>query len=139
MKHKMKGSFTIEATVIIPLALFVITVLLYILFYYHDKNVLASVAHETASYGSYMEQPEEGVLEAYLEERIKGRMLLFSNINSEIKIKENQVDVTSTASKGKMSLKVYSAISRTNPEKYIRSIRKIKKIGESKSENIYKE
>ena len=139
VKKSVKGSFKIEATVIIPIALFVINVLLYIMFYYHDKNVLTSAAHDSASYGSYMEQADKGEVEAYFEERIKGKLLLFSDIKKEINIKENLVEISSSATKGMMSLKVQSAVSKTDPESYIRTIRKIKKIGEDISENIYKE
>ena len=36
----VRGGFTIEATVIVPLILFIFGVLLHILFYWHDKNIL---------------------------------------------------------------------------------------------------
>ena len=59
MKKYIKGSFTIEAAVIVPIILFIFGILLHILFYWHDKIILMSTAHETAAVGnSQMELSE---------------------------------------------------------------------------------
>lgn len=127
MKRYVKGSFTIEATVVIPVVLFVVGVLLYLLFYYHDKNVIFAAAHETVVYGSYLENPDEEDLKKHIEERIKGKFLLFSSTKSDITIQKEEIAMQVTAKKGMMSLEVNVAAARTYPERYIRSIQKMKK------------
>ena len=61
--RRIKGSFTVEAAVIVPLIVFIFGVLLHILFYWHDKNILISTAHETAVFGSGRDQISEIELE----------------------------------------------------------------------------
>lgn len=130
MRRKAKGSLTIEATVIIPLAIFVIGILFYSFFYYHDKIVLYAAASETAIYGSYQEEPREDELKEHMQGRIQGRLLLFSDIEHQIEISKEEIEVTSHTRKGAMSLEIRSMAKRTQPEQYIRAIQKIKKIGE---------
>ena len=129
-KAYLKGSFTIEAAVIVPLILTVIAVTLHLLFYYHDKNILASVAYETASYGAGRQTVSEQELEQRFEERIRSKLLLFQEVQSDVTILENEVKVTARTWKKKSSLKIESAVSKTEPEGYIRGIRKAKKIQE---------
>lgn len=127
MKRYVRGSFTIEATVVIPVVLFVVGVLLYLLLYYHDKNVILAAAHETVVFGSYMEEPDEGELKKHMEERVKRKFLLFSSTKSDITIQKEEIAMQVTAKKGMMSLEVDVATARTHPERYIRSIQKMKK------------
>ena len=130
MKKGVKGSLTIEATIIIPLCIFVIGILLYSLFYYHDKIVLHAASSETAIYGSYEKEPSEEGLENHIESRIWGRLLLFSDIEHQIKITRDEIEIISHTKQGPMSLSIRSMAKRTEPENYIRASRKIKKIGE---------
>lgn len=130
MRKYMRGSFTVEATVVVPLVLFVVGVLCYLLFYYHDKNVLMSAAHETAVYGSYVEDVSEGKLKNHIQDCVKGKCLLFSDYTTDVTIQKEKINMTLTSSKGPMSLKVCAAAARTNPARYIRTIQKMKKIGE---------
>ena len=127
MKRRLRGSFTIEATVIVPIVLFVVGILFYLLFYYHDKNAILSAAHDTVVYGSYMEEVEEGDLQSYMDEQIRGKLLLFPSVHSKIEIRKEEICMTATASQGPMSLEVKTAAARTYPERYIRSIQKMKK------------
>lgn len=126
---KCKGTFTIEAAIIVPLILLVFVVLINCLFYYHDKNVIGGAAYETAAIGSGRDEMSASELETYLRERIKGRILLFSQVDIEIVVTEEQVKVVCTARKDSMSIALERSMSRTEPEDYIRNIRKIGKIG----------
>lgn len=130
MRKDMRGSFTVEAAVVVPLILFVVGVLCYLLFYYHDKNVIMSAAHETTIYGSYVEELNEETLKTYMEERVKGNGLLFSNCKIDVEIKEEEIILLATSEKGPMLLRVRASSARTNPGHYIRSVQKMKKIGE---------
>ena len=130
MNKKLRASFTVEAAYLIPLILLVLGVVFSMLFYYHDKNILLSTAHETAAYGAEQEEPDEDTLESYFTSRVRGKLLLFTAWNPEIEVEEERVIVTCHARKSKLSLKVECAVNRTDPEEYIRHVRKIKKIGE---------
>ena len=44
----LKGSFTVEMAFLIPMILFLIMGCIRISFYYHDKNIIAGAAYETA-------------------------------------------------------------------------------------------
>ena len=70
MRKRVKGSLTVEAAIIIPLAIFVVGVLMYSLFYYHDKIVLNAAASETAIYGSYVKEPREEELKEHMDKLI---------------------------------------------------------------------
>lgn len=130
MKKKLQGSFTIEAVYVIPLVLFVFSITLYALFYYHDKNILLGTAHETAAYGASLEEADKSMLEDYFSSRIKGKLLLFTKLEKEVVEKDDKVTVTCNARKSAMSLHVECTVDKTDPEDYIRDVRKIIKIGE---------
>lgn len=132
MRQKLRGSFTIEATYIIPLILLVLGVVFHVLFYYHDKNILLGTAHEVATYGASLESVNKEELEEYFSSRVKGKLLLFTNAEKEIDIdiEEKKVSVRCTAKKRGMSLGVECGVNRTDPEDYVRSVRKIIKIQE---------
>lgn len=130
MRKSVKGSFTIEAAVIVPLILLVFVVSLNSLFYYHDRDVIAAAAHETVAVGSGRGEWEEAELENYFQSRLKGRTLLFSEIRGEVEVDDNQVKIVCKAKKHVMSLSVKRVMRRTEPEDYIRNIRKIEKLRE---------
>lgn len=130
MKRKLQGSFTVEATYIIPLIIMVLGVVFHVLFYYHDKNVLLGTAHEVAAYGASLEDVEEDALKQYFSSRVKGKLLLFTNVEKEMEVEDKKLTVRCMAKKRGMSLGVACSVNRTNPEDYIRSVRKMIKIGE---------
>ena len=132
MRRKLRAAFTIELAYLFPLIMLVFVVLLHLLFYYHDKNILLGAAHETAAYGTALEEPNEGLLENYFAGRVKGKLLLFTKLEKEIVLQEEQVTVSCNASKNVMSLRVKCTVNQTEPEDYIRSVRKIIKLGEGR-------
>lgn len=141
-EKKLSGTFTIEAAVIVPLILFVFSVLMFILFYYHDKNILLGTAHETAALGSSRQNMGEEELEQYFSSRIRGKLLLFTWVQSEVQVEEEKVSIVCKARKNTMSLKVECKGVKTEPEDYIRGVRKLKKIGEGlgeKGEDVLQE
>lgn len=132
MKMKLRGSLTIELTYLFPLIILVFGVLLHVLFYYHDKNILLGAAHETAAYGAGLEEVREEELEDYFNTRIKERLLLFRQLEKKVGLQEKKVTVTCYAKKSMMSLRIECSVNKTDPEKYIRGVRKLIKIGEGK-------
>lgn len=141
-KKRLRGSFTIEAAVIVPLILFIFSMLMYILFYYHDKNVLLGTAHETVAIGSSRQEADEEDLETYFSSRIQGKLLLFTWVSSDVQIEEEEVTIVCSARKKTMALEVECEAVKTAPEEYIRNVRNLEKIGEGigeKSEDILQE
>ncbi len=132
MRKKLRAAFTIELAYLFPLIMLVFVILLHLLFYYHDKNILLGAAHETAAYGAAMEETDEGLLENYFAARVKGKLLLFTKLEKEIVLQDEKVTVSCNASKNVMSLCVECSVNQTEPEDYVRSVRKIIKLGEGR-------
>ena len=127
MRKGLKGTLTIEASFLVPLILLVFGVLLHMLFYYHDKNVIAGVAYETGVYTAGRQEVDEGEAKRHFQTRLKGRLFLFEHVQSEVHIEDKQVQIVCRAQRNAMSIRSECTMSRTEPEDYIRSIRKLEK------------
>ena len=125
MKSKVRGSMTVEATVIIPLILGMVMCLFFVLFYYHDKNVISAIAHETVVYACRGDEISIEETENYFQERIGEKLLLFPGVYTDISIEQDVLRFEGVARKHGMTLKVKMKMKRTEPEKYIRNIRRI--------------
>lgn len=125
MKSKLRGSMTVEASVIIPLILGMVMCLFFVLFYYHDKNVISAVAHETVVYACKTDEISIEETENYFQERIGEKLLLFPGVYTDISIEQDVLRFEGVARKRGMTLKVKMQMKRTEPEKYIRNIRRI--------------
>lgn len=136
MRTKIQGIFTIEAAVIVPIILVIFGFLLHMIFYYHDKIVLTSAVHDTVAIGVSREGMSEIELEYYFFSRFEGKLMLFSRVECSAQIEEEQVTIKCDGSKDSMSVKIECTMNRTEPENYIRDIRKLKKLGEGIGDNI---
>ena len=130
MRKIVRGSVTVEAAVIVPLIVFIFVVLVNIFFYYHDKNILLSTAHETAALSVARENMQEADLESYFFSRMEGKLLLFDSVGCEVMMKEDYVVITCDGYKDSMSLELECKMKKTKPEKFIRDVRKVEKTGE---------
>lgn len=130
MKKNQNGSFTIEASFVVPIILMVFMASVYIIFYFHDKNILSGAAYETAVVGSERKSYKKEELKAYFRRRIKGKLIVFSNVKENIEVEREKITVTCSAKKRRMKIKVSASVKQTEPETYIRNVRKIKKIEE---------
>lgn len=120
MNKKIRGSYTLEAAILIPLILYIITALLYICFLLHDKAAVEGEVHLTVlngekvasrnmdpataqiNYDSYIEegifhplynkQEEAALMESLLESKIKNSMI-FADIY-EVSVEMGQGDIT---------------------------------------------
>lgn len=128
--RRAKGSFTIEAAIIVPLILFIFGTLLHILFYWHDKNILMSTAYETAALGAGRCGISEIELEYEFFSRMEGKLLLFDRVECISHIEEEKVTVEWDGSRRFMVAKGAYSVCKTEPENHIRDIRKIKRLGE---------
>ena len=125
MKREMNGTITIEAAVIVPMILGMFMVIVWILFYYHDKNIVAVISHETAVMICKEDEIEAQQAEAYFQNRIRGKLLMFPEVDTEVQVDSKELHIVSTSRKNGMSLRVEMKMNRTEPEKYIRNIRRI--------------
>ena len=123
MKKKLEGSYTLEAAILFPMILFIITALLYTCFLLHDKAAIEGAVHHTVlegektakksmdpvseeiDYESYIKEgilrllydnrEEEASLKTLLQNTITGKIWIahISNVTVEIKQKEANVRV----------------------------------------------
>ncbi len=123
---------------IIPTCIFSIRLLMiYTIFYFHDKNIIIGAAAETAALGAQVERkPDAGKhtdLNEFYQQRISGKLILFSESPAEVEITEKRVLVSIIANRGKMSLKVQQQAPVLKTEKKIRKKRLLEEvIGEEK-------
>lgn len=125
--------YTVEAAVIVPLFLLVFGVSLNLLFYSHDKNVIGAAAYETVAVGSGRYDHDADYLEGYFQKRVEGRTFLFSKVTGKVEMTDDRVEIKCETRKGMMKIVVNRTMCITDPEDYIRSIRKIKEL---QDENI---
>lgn len=130
MNTDRKGSITVEMAYIMPLVLMVFFLSIMGIFFYHDKNIIAGCAYETAVIGSTKAREKEGVtselLKTVFAERIQKKCILFGSVESSITVSKAEVTVVATAQKNSMKISVTQRASITEPEEYIRNIRRIK-------------
>ena len=119
MKRHVRGSFTIEASVIVPIILVVFSLVITMLFYYHDKNVVSAVAHETLTMECGKTEITEEEIEKYFKERLGQKLLLFQGVQIAAEIQQEEVTLVCTAKKKGMSLYIDMTMKKTDPENYI--------------------
>ena len=128
-QKNLKGSFTVEMSLLMPFLLFLIMGCILAVFYYHDKNILSGTAYETAVVGSTLAREKDGVEESKLEElfreRVRGKCILFGAAQVHITMEDNMIEVSARAHHKRMKIHVVQRARLTRPEKYIRKIRKI--------------
>lgn len=125
----VKASTTVELAYMMPVVFLSCIAVIYITFYMHDKNILIGAAYETAVVGTQKvrwEEPElNGQLQQLFQERTKGKFLFFSSAEAEIELDEKTVIVRASAIKKRMKISAEERATVTDPEKYIRDIRRI--------------
>lgn len=127
----IKGSLTVEMSFIMPMVLLLVMQCILAAFYYHDKNIIAGAAYETAVAGSVKAREKNGIkegeLNALFEERIGGKCILFPGAEAKTAVSETEITVTAHTSVRRMKLSVVKKARITEPEKYIRDLRRIGK------------
>lgn len=127
----LHGTLTVELSYLLPLLFMVILLIIYTVFYYHDKNVLMGAVCETAVLSVQLNRTPGEVYEVELDEfcqdRLKGKLILFSDVEVEVTKSKNCIEVSAFAEKGNRSVYTVQRAFLTEPEKLIRQ----KKILES--------
>lgn len=133
-KRTLSGAITVELSYLIPIIMMIFLMTIYSVFYYHDKNILLGAASETAILGAQMERKpdEKGKidLDAFFQERIYGKLILFSRAQVNVSISSDRVNVSVSAQKGQMKIKAVQEASVVVPEKKIRQKKIIEKLAE---------
>jgi len=126
--RNLKGNFTIEAAIVMPLALGMFVVMIFMLFYYHDKNIVTGAAYEIVVVGGNNSELSEEELGVQLQERLDRKLLLFSTIYVDIHMEKSNLVMYCRSSKHGMTLNIRVSMTRTEPEVYIRNIRRLQKL-----------
>lgn len=135
---KIPGSITVEAAMVIPLALMVIFLLISLDFYVHDKSYYTLCALETALTGSSYGRmdPENG--EAQAKEKL-GALMKSHRMPTEVprgnvNVTEDQTEASFEGAvyrlwgSGAWEYKVSGTVDTVNPKKRIRQIRMVQNI-----------
>lgn len=127
--REFSGMITIEMAYIAPVMLLVFFLSVMGIFYYHDKEIIASCAYEAAVVGSAKAREKSGAtaetVEAVFEERALGKCILFGKVQGSAQIDEEKVVVKASAVRGKIRLSVTETAGITKPEAKIRKYRKL--------------
>lgn len=122
--REFSGVITVELSYLIPMILVIFLTVIYTTFYYHDKNILIGAASETAVIGAQMERKpdEEGKtdLTGFYQERIQGKLILFSEAEASVNRSSKWVEVSVYADRGNMRLHVVQRAALQEPEAAIR-------------------
>ena len=139
----MRG-YTVEMSLLIPIIMLLIMSSIYAFFYYHDKNIIAGAAYETAVVGSNKarEKPDSQTgsgdrsgdrsgtdaaeLETLFQSRVNGKCILLSTIQGQVTVEGDEVCVRAQGTWRKMKVSVEKRAAITEPEKKLRDIKKIK-------------
>ena len=136
IKKDVKGTFTIEASIIVPVLLLIFSVIVTMLFYFHDKNVVSAITHETLAMGCSRDEISEEELEKYFLSRLDGKFILFTMPIVEANIDGEQIYMECTAKKEKMRLHVEMEMRHTDPEKRIWKHRRLEKLEEDIKDTV---
>lgn len=135
MKNKLrKGSFTVEASMLLPFLLLVVFAFICLCLYLHDRSVLSSCAAELAGKGAAKKYQSEKELETWLTGEAaglaKGKLLCIREVEASVKVTRQTVTVSYTGGTsllGGLTIREEEQAVRLNPATKLRSIRELKR------------
>lgn len=92
---KVKAAFTIEAAVIVPIAMIVITALLFFTIYIHDKVIMGTVSTFTIMENAGKEEQDAETMRDSVEEMLAKRLIITKNISVDVKGDEDNCSIVS--------------------------------------------
>lgn len=120
---KLKGVLTVEASYIVPIIFLVFIVSVEIAFYFHDKNIIAGAAEETALYYRQRMRRNESEEEAaiqYFQRRIQRKLIFFANADVEVTKENEYISIEANAKRKGCRVRVKRRAVITEPECFIR-------------------
>lgn len=134
-KRLRKGSFTVEASMLLPFLILIIFAFLCLCLYLHDRSVLSSCAAELAGKGAAKKYQSEKELEVWLQGQAeglaKGKLLCLREVNATVKVTKQTVAVSyagSTSLLGGLTVREEEQAARLNPTTRVRGIRELKRV-----------
>ena len=122
----VKASAVIEMSYIMPLFLSLFLLIMYTVFYYHDKTVINGAAAETAVLGAQLERRKGTAdydLEEIFRERTEGKLIYMTDTDLSISETEDKITVSVSAQRSLMSMEISQSALIVKPEKNIRRMR----------------
>lgn len=96
IKRLKRGSFTVEAAVIVPLAVMIIAALISYIYFMHEKVWSSASVYEAAFYAVQRiedESSRSAMVKERLNERYNNRILGFSDNNSQVSVSDSEINI----------------------------------------------
>lgn len=119
----VKASAAIEMSYIMPLFFSLFLLVMYTVFYYHDKTVINGAAAETAVLGAQLERRKgtaEYDLEEIFRERTEGKLIYMTDVEITVEKDEKEIIVSAETRKSIMKLNICQKAAIVKPEEKIR-------------------
>lgn len=139
-KYRLSGSYTIEASFLFPMIMAVIVVILYLMFFVHDRCVMNAAADAAALRASQPDVAKSGVyqtVEDGIQEMLSDSLLATGSVEREIKVTSTEIKVICRGELPiplhniRLPIEVIGYAKRTDPVTFIRECRVIEeKTGE---------
>lgn len=127
----VQGSVTVEMAYILPATIMIFLLVLYTVFYYHDKNILYGAAGEVAVAGAQYDREkgrEAPDLNGFYRERINRKLILLKLDSVDVSKDRKQIAVSASAGKSWMRVSVMQRAVIPQPEEKIRKKRKLESL-----------
>lgn len=112
---KEKGSFTIEAALVIPMLMFVIMLTVQLSFFLYNRQAITVMAAQAALYGVQMETEGKAAIEkqlqAFLKEETEKRLLFTESVDWDVKVTMTKVTVSISFSQNTLVKQVKCEVS----------------------------
>lgn len=143
----VKGSYTVELSILSPFILGIVIFILYETFYFYNAGVMKAMAFSTAleasCYEDYSMERQEAILENLGQKKIEGKLFGMGDVSTFISINNSSCTV---GYEGKLSLPFLSGSflpdaslwtisveeksKVSKPREWIQNVRRIQKLGE---------
>lgn len=131
-RKKLKGSATIEMAVIVPLILGILMLIIFTIFYFHDKNIITASLMEVVMISANKDHDKAELTVAEIEdaiaERIEDKCIFLQYSVEDIELSNEKIKVEVTAQKGRFKTRIYQSMPLLKPEKEIREEKRWKSI-----------
>ncbi len=147
MKKYCSGSYTVEASLLFPFILGVISLVIYISFFLHDRALLDAASYQAALRGSLVTNDSSDFLskaEKAGDEIISGKLLATRDLVKDIEMEGNTLTVRYTGSiklpsgiffipllPGEVTVSAESKAKRLDPTGFVRKCRIVENIKDS--------
>lgn len=142
---ELKGSYTIEAALLMPLILGTIVILIYMSFFLHDRAVICEgdifLANKYTNEQNMSNDKIRQKLETESKQVVNSQVICTKNISTQIIVKDKEISVSSSGefsfpnmyvakavfNKQNFNISITKKMKRTKPVSFIRNCRKIEK------------